>query len=74
MRHAVSVASVNAAAVPAGNVGGNGSHVRRRHDDVLRQRAREMLAEHARSAAQSDCSPARQYSHVRSLMPGLTTT
>ena len=45
MRHAVSVASVNAAAISRGDRRRNRPHVRRRHDDVLRERPGKMLAE-----------------------------
>ena len=70
MRHAVSVASVNAAAVRAAP-SPECAHVRRRHHDVVGQRPRDDVRRGCRTRRHSGWSPARQYSHVRSLMPGI---
>ena len=52
MRHAVSVASVNAAASIGSASSRHRAHVRRRHHDVLGQRARKVLAEDAEADAE----------------------
>ena len=73
MRHAVSVASVNAAAFSGGIVVGivrTFAAGTTTYSAIVPGRCSPRMPKRG----QSGCSPSRQYSHVRSLMPGLMTT